>query len=85
MARLLLVLLLPALSGLNPLPGDDTKTHKVVCPVDGTKFTAVEIVRAYWWGGTDKDWCRHTFRSRPLESMVWVCPGCKFAGGKDAN
>jgi len=61
---------------------DVTKQVKVTCPVDGTKFDATEIAGTNHWGGRDADGCSHAFNTTPIESWVWVCPGCKFAGRK---
>lgn len=61
---------------------DVQKTVKVTCPVDGTKFEASEITATNPWGGRDADGCPHAYNTTPLESYVWVCPGCKFAGRK---
>jgi len=74
MSALLLVALL-AMS-------DVQKQVKVTCPVDGTKFDATEITASNHWGGMDADGCAHAFNTTPLESWVWVCPACKFAGLK---
>lgn len=73
-----MILLLCAL-----LAGSDVqKQVKVTCPVDGTKFDAVEITGTNHWGGRDADGCPHAFNTTPLESFVWVCPTCRFAGRK---
>ena len=61
---------------------DVSKTVKVTCPVDGTKFEANEITATNQWGGRDADGCAHAFKTTPLESYVWICPTCKFAGRK---
>jgi uncharacterized protein (DUF2225 family) len=61
---------------------DIHKQVKVTCPVDGTKFEAIEITATNQWGGRDADGCSHAFNTTPLESYVWVCPSCKFAGRK---
>jgi len=74
MSVLLLALLLAA--------SDVQKQVKVTCPVDGTKFDATEIMASNHWGGWDADGCPHAFNTTPLESWVWVCPACKFAGRK---
>jgi uncharacterized protein (DUF2225 family) len=73
-----MILLLCALIGAS----DVGKPVSVVCPVDGTKFTATEVTMSNHWGGRDADGCAHAFNTTPLESLVWVCPGCKFAGRK---
>jgi uncharacterized protein (DUF2225 family) len=73
-----MILLLCALLGLS----DVGKQVSVVCPVDGTKFTATEVTATNHWGGRDADGCAHAFNTTPLESLVWVCPGCKFTGRK---
>ena len=70
-----------------PLPkgakgGDDKKTVEAVCPVDGFKFQAVEMLVSNNWGGRDLDGCNHAFKTTPLEYLVWCCPSCKFAGRK---
>jgi uncharacterized protein (DUF2225 family) len=64
------------------LLSDVQKQVKVTCPVDGTKFEAHEITATNQWGGRDADGCAHAFNTTPLESYVWVCPICKFAGRK---
>jgi len=61
---------------------DEKRQVPVVCPVDGTKFTATEIVLSNQWGGLDADFCPHAFKTTPLEFYVWVCPACGFAGRK---
>jgi hypothetical protein len=61
---------------------DIHKQVKVTCPVDGTKFDAIEITATNQWGGRDADGCAHAFNTTPMESYVWVCPSCKFAGRK---
>ncbi len=63
-------------------PGDEKKDVAAVCPVDGTKFTAVDVTVTNHWGGRDADGCYHAFKTTPLEYLVWVCPACKFAGLK---
>jgi uncharacterized protein (DUF2225 family) len=50
--------------------------------VDGTKFEGTEITATNHWGGRDTDGCAHAFNTTPLESFIWVCPTCKFAGRK---
>ncbi len=62
--------------------GDEKKTVDVVCPADGHKFQAVEMLVTNNWGGRDYDGCNHAFKTTPLEYLVWVCPSCKFAGRK---
>lgn len=74
MTALLLAVLLAA--------SDVQKQVKVTCPVDGTKVDVTEIVASNHWGGQDVDGCPHAFNTTPLESWVWVCPSCKFAGRK---
>jgi uncharacterized protein (DUF2225 family) len=61
---------------------DVHKQVKVTCPVDGTKFEGTEITATNHWGGRDADGCAHAFNTTPMESYVWVCPSCKFAGRK---
>ena len=61
---------------------DIHKQVKVTCPVDGTKFDVIEITATNQWGGRDADGCAHAFNTTPMESYVWVCPACKFAGRK---
>jgi uncharacterized protein (DUF2225 family) len=73
-----MILLLCALLGVS----DVGKQVAVVCPVDGTKFTATEVTATNHWGGRDADGCAHAFNTTPLESLVWVCPSCKFTGRK---
>jgi hypothetical protein len=72
------ILLLAALL----VAGDERKTTEAVCPVDGAKFPAVEITASNQWGGVDADFCAHAIKTTPLESFVWVCPSCGFAGRK---
>jgi len=72
------ILLLAALLAL----GDERKTTEAVCPVDGTKFAVVEVTATNQWGGVDADFCAHAIKTTPLESYVWACPGCGFAGRK---
>jgi hypothetical protein len=60
--------------------GDEKKPVEVVCPVDGTKFTAFEVLTTNQWGGLDLDFCPHAYKTTPLEWKVWVCPSCRFAG-----
>ncbi len=64
------------------LPGDERKNVEVSCPVDGHKFTAIEILSTNEWGGVDRDFCRHAYKTRPMELYIWVCPQCRFAGRK---
>lgn len=64
------------------LASDDKKSVPVVCPVDGAKFTAIEIIHTNQLGGRDYDFCPHAFKTTPLEFYVWVCPSCSFAGLK---
>lgn len=59
---------------------DERKEVAVVCPVDGTKFTAYRVVRSNRLGGQDFDWCYHALKTTPLEHWIWVCPSCAFAG-----
>jgi uncharacterized protein (DUF2225 family) len=61
----------------------DDKIVDVVCPVDGTKFKAVQVGFHPAWGGIDRDFCSHTLRDVPLELKVWVCPTCYYAGFKE--
>lgn len=66
---------------------DETKKVEVVCPVDGTRFTATEIVRtdaSRGWGGVDADGCPHAYRTFPMEAYIWTCPKCLFSGSKEA-
>jgi uncharacterized protein (DUF2225 family) len=75
------VLLLAALA-----MADTHKKVDVVCPLDGTRFTATEVVStdaSLGWGGVDTDTCRHAFRTLPMEHYVWTCPACSFSGTKD--
>lgn len=62
------------------LPRDDEKPVDVTCPVDGHKFKAVYIAMSNGWGGTDTDFCRHAYNTRPLALRCWTCPQCKFSG-----
>ena len=41
------------------LAADERRTVPVVCPLDGTAFTAIEIVVTNQWGGIDADFCPH--------------------------
>ncbi len=75
MKMFLLLLLLPG-------PLDEKKTVRVTCPLDGHSFRATHILRTNDWGGVDKDFCRHAYKTRPINSYVWVCPKCYFAGKK---
>jgi hypothetical protein len=59
--------------------GDEKKQVAVTCPVDGNKFSAVEVLFTNQWGGKDADGCPHAFKTTPLESAVWVCPSCGYA------
>jgi tetratricopeptide (TPR) repeat protein len=63
-------------------PGDERKPREVVCPVDGEKFAVVEVTATNQWGGVDADFCAHAIKTTPLESYVWACPACGFAGRK---
>ncbi len=68
-----------------PLIGDEKKAVEATCPLDGHKFTAYDITSwdfAKAWGGMDRDFCKHAFKTTPLEYLAWVCPGCGFAGVK---
>ncbi len=62
---------------------DERKTVEAVCPADGARFEAVEIVSSNTWGGVDADFCPHAFKTAPLEFRVWVCPSCAFAGRQE--
>jgi len=73
---------LPLLFAALLAASDVQKQVKVTCPVDGTKFEATEIAGTNHWGGRDADGCPHAYNTTPLESWVWVCPGCRFAGRK---
>jgi tetratricopeptide (TPR) repeat protein len=64
------------------LGGDEKKPVPAVCPVDGTKFTGIEIAVTNQWGGLDADFCPHAFKTTPLEFYVWTCPSCGFTGRK---
>lgn len=64
------------------LAGDERKHVEAVCPVDGFKFQALEVVGTNQWGGLDWDFCPHAFKTTPLEFFVWACPSCGFAGKK---
>jgi tetratricopeptide (TPR) repeat protein len=64
---------------------DELKKTDVVCPIDGTRFTASEVVRtnaSQGWGGVDTDFCRHAYDSLPMEHYVWTCPSCYYSGNK---
>lgn len=74
MIHLLLLLALAA--------ADERKLVRVKCPVDGARFSAYDVVRTNKWGGIDRDWCAHAFKTRPIDHHVWVCPKCAFAGTK---
>ncbi len=62
--------------------GDEKKSIDVVCPVDGHKFQALEVTATNPWGGRDADFCRHAYKTTPLEYYVWVCPACGYSGVK---
>jgi uncharacterized protein (DUF2225 family) len=64
-------------------PLDEKKKIKVVCPLDGHTFTATQIIRTNDWGGVDLDFCRHAYKTQPMNFYVWVCPNCAFAGKKN--
>ncbi len=67
------------------LAGDEKKLVDAVCPVDGHKFQAYEVTSqdyARAWGGADRDFCKHAFKTTPLEYLAWVCPSCLYAGTK---
>lgn len=59
---------------------DETEPVQATCPVDGTSFKAARLKRTNFWGGTDRDFCRHAFKTFPLEVQVWICPGCGYCG-----
>ncbi len=61
---------------------DEKKPAPAICPVDGAKFTAFEVLRTNEWGGVDADFCPHAYKTAPLDFHVWVCPSCAFAGRK---
>jgi len=61
---------------------DERKEVEAVCPVEGTRFKAYEVVTTNPWGGRDYDNCPHALKTTPLEYWVWVCPTCHFAGRK---
>ncbi|HXG60270.1 MAG TPA: DUF2225 domain-containing protein [Planctomycetota bacterium] len=61
---------------------DEKRSVEALCPVDGFRFTAVEILSTNSWGGRDADGCPHAFKTTPLEFLAWVCPSCGFAGLK---
>jgi tetratricopeptide (TPR) repeat protein len=64
---------------------DELKKVDVVCPIDGTKFTAQEVVStdaAWGLGGIDTDTCKHAFKTLPMEHYVWTCPTCWYSGNK---
>jgi len=76
--RTLLVLLCLAAAA------DETKKVEVVCPVDGTRFSALEVVRtdaSLGWGGVYSDYCSHAFCTLPMEHYIWTCPTCWYSGG----
>ncbi len=77
-----LCVLLAAGAAPPPPAADERRQVQVVCPVDGAKFTAVEVVLTNQWGGVDADFCPHAFKTTPLEFYVWLCPSCGFAGRK---
>lgn len=64
------------------LARDEKKQVDVVCPLDGAKFAAFEVVATNEWGGVDLDFCPHAFKTTPLEFTIWICPSCAFAGRK---
>lgn len=61
---------------------DQKRPVEAVCPVDGFRFTAMEVVSTNQWGGRDADGCPHAYKTTPLEFLAWVCPSCGFAGLK---
>lgn len=61
---------------------DERRKVPVVCPLDGTSFTAIEVVTTNQWGGIDADFCPHAYKTTPLEFRVWTCPSCGFTGRK---
>lgn len=66
--------------------GDEKKIVDAVCPLDGHKFQTWEVVsRDYTlaWGGLDRDFCYHAFKTTPLEYFAWTCPSCGFSGMKE--
>jgi tetratricopeptide (TPR) repeat protein len=65
------------------LAADETRAVKVTCPVDGTAFTAELLTRTNRWGGIDRDFCPHAYRTFPMETKVWTCPGCRYSGTKE--
>jgi len=65
---------------------DESKKVEVVCPLDGTRFTATEVVRtdaSRGWGGVDADFCPHAYRTFPMEAYIWTCPKCWYSGNKE--
>ncbi len=50
------------------------------CPVDGRRFAAFRISDANNLGGQDRDLCPHALGQQPPTVVVWVCPGCGYAG-----
>ena len=65
---------------------DTLRKVDVVCPIDGTRFAATEVVStdaSLGWGGVDTDACRHAFRTLPMEHYVWTCPSCWYSGSKE--
>lgn len=69
-----------ALTAAALLAAADDKTVDVTCPVDGTRFKAIQVSPRPAFGGIDRDFCPHAARRCPLEHQVWVCPTCCFAG-----
>ena len=82
MIALLLALLVTKKTVFFVTHSDERKEVDAVCPLEGTKFKAYEVVATNPWGGRDYDNCPHALKTTPLEYWVWVCPTCHFAGRK---
>ncbi|MBE7560269.1 DUF2225 domain-containing protein [bacterium] len=78
MLRLLIIsglVLLPLLVSATTL--EATRAH---CPLDGRGFSAFRVVETNNLGGQDRDLCPHALGQQPPTVVVWVCPGCGYAG-----
>lgn len=48
--------------------------------MDGRGFSAFRVVETNNLGGQDRDLCPHALGQQPPTVVVWVCPGCGYAG-----
>ena len=64
----------------SPIPVGCCKEVDVVCPIDGTKFTAIRIESSNDWGGVDGDYCAHALGGAPIVFHAWTCPCCCYTG-----